>query len=79
MLWPVKHIRVRLRDCVQAYETRAGKHLTYEELAVRAGVSRATIESIASRADYNLTLRTLERLCSALGVSLSQLLAWRDS
>ena len=72
-----KRIRIRLRECLDSYERRTGSRLSYRELARRAGVSEDTIESIASRASYNPTLRTLERLCNALDVSPNELLSWR--
>ena len=72
-----RHIQIRLRECLDLYERRTGSRLSYRELARRASVSEDTIESIASRSSYNPTLRTLERLCNALGVSPSELLGWR--
>lgn len=71
-----KHIRIRLRECLDLYERRSGRRISYPELARRAGLSEDTIESIASRASYNPTLRTIERLCNALDVSPNELLSW---
>ena len=71
------HIRIQLRECLDLYERRTGRRLSYPELARRAGLSEDTIESIASRPSYNPTLRTIERLCNALDVSPRDLLAWR--
>lgn len=71
------HIRVRLRECLDLYERRTGDRLSYPELAKRAGLSEDTIESIASRDTYNPTIRTIERICNALGVEPAELLAWR--
>jgi DNA-binding Xre family transcriptional regulator len=73
----VSRIRVRLRECLDLYRARTGKQLSYAELAERAGLSRATVESLASRTDYNATLRTLEKLCLVLKVDPDELLEWR--
>lgn len=74
----MSRIRVRLRECLDLYEARTGHRLTYEELASATRLSRATIESLATRPDYNATLKTIERLCLALGVTQAELLEWED-
>ena len=66
-------IEVRLRDMIAAYEKRTGEKLVYADLAKRAGVSRATVESLASRSGCNATLTTIDRLCTALGCALTDL------
>lgn len=53
---------------------RTGERLTYERLAARAGLSRATIEALASRSGYNTTLGTIEKLCRALDCTPGDLL-----
>lgn len=73
----MSHLLVRLRECLALHEARTGERLTYEELAKRTHLSRATIESLATRPDYNATLRTIERVCKALGVTHAELLEWR--
>jgi len=40
--------------------------MTYVMLAERTGIARATLESIASRPNYNTRLSTVEKLCRAL-------------
>jgi putative transcriptional regulator len=67
-------LRIRLRECLDLYETRTGKRMTYPELAKKAGLSEETVQSIATRRGYNATLRTVERLCLALRVSPTDLL-----
>lgn len=73
----MSRLLVRLRECLDLHEARTGERLTYEELAKRTKLSRATIESLATRADYNATLRTIERVCKVLGVTHAELLEWR--
>jgi putative transcriptional regulator len=54
-------IAVKLKEQMRAYEVRTGGRLTYEQLAGLTGLSRATIEAIASRGSYNTTLATIEK------------------
>jgi DNA-binding Xre family transcriptional regulator len=57
-----------------AYRKRTGESITYPVLAERTGLSRATIESIATRKGYNASLSTLARLCGALNCKIDELL-----
>lgn len=59
-------MRVRLKEQMEAYRRRTGQQMTYAVLAARAGVSRASLESLATRKGYNATLSTIERICLAL-------------
>ena len=67
-------LRVKLREAIERHRRLTGERLTYERLAARTGLSRATLESLASRESYNTTLSTIETLCRALGCSPSDLL-----
>jgi DNA-binding Xre family transcriptional regulator len=62
---------------IRAYEQRSGVRLTYAELAKRAGLARATVESVASRSAYNATLATIDKLCGALECTLTDLVHFR--
>lgn len=72
-------IVVRLRETIRAHEARTGEKLTYAELAARAGIARATIESLASRPAYNATLETIDKLCSALECGLTDLVQYQPT
>ena len=48
--------------------------MTYEQLAQLTGLSRQTLESLASRPGYNSTLGTIAKLCRALGCQPGDLL-----
>lgn len=72
-------IEIRLRDAMDRLATRTGRRLTYGELAAISGVAQATIESLASRKDYNPTLKTIARLCVALECDPSDLMRLRSS
>ena len=67
-------LRVRLREAIKDYRRRTGERMTYELLATRTGLSRATLESLASRSDYNTRLSTIEALCRALDCQPSDIL-----
>jgi transcriptional regulator with XRE-family HTH domain len=53
---------------------RAGRGLTLDELATRAGVSRAMLSRI-ERGESSPTAQLLNRVCGGLGVTLSALFA----
>ena len=56
------------------YRRRTGERMTYEILANKTGLSKATLESLASRGNYNTRLSTIEKLCTALGCTPGDLL-----
>ena len=70
-------IVVRLREQIRAYKERTGERLTYGELARRAGLSKATVETLGSRTTYNTTLAPVNKLCGALGCGLDDLLKYQ--
>lgn len=67
-------LRVRLREALEAAESRLGERITYPRLARLTGLSRATLEAIGSRPSYNPRLSTIERLCDALECTPGDLL-----
>lgn len=67
-------MKVQLKEQMEAYRRRTGEPMTYAVLAARAGVSRASLESLATRQGYNATLATIERICVALGCGPGDLL-----
>ncbi len=71
-------IRIRLREAIEIHTGHTGRKWTYADLAKEAGLSRATIESIATRPSYNATLDCVARLCVALGTSPGDLLELID-
>ena len=52
---------------MEEHRRRTGERLTYEQLAQRTGLSKATLESLASRESYDTRLSTIEKICRALG------------
>ena len=67
-------IRVKLREAMESHRRRTGERMTYERLAQLTGLSRQTLESVASRPGYNSTLETIAKLCRALGCQPGDLL-----
>jgi DNA-binding Xre family transcriptional regulator len=67
-------IEVRLREAMERYSNRTGERMTYSILSERTGLSRSTLESIATRSDYNATLGAVDKICEALGCTLAELL-----
>ena len=67
-------IVVKLREAMEDYRRQTGERITYETLAERTGLARTTLESIASRTDYNASLHAIEKICRALDCTPGQLL-----
>ena len=59
---------------MERYGERTDQRVTYETLAQRTGLSKATLEAIGSRDNYNPTLDTIERICRALDCGIGALL-----
>lgn len=53
-------------------EERRKQHLSQEKLAEKAGLHRTYIGMI-ERAEKNITLENIHRICKALGLNLSEL------
>ena len=67
-------IRIKLREAMKNHHRRTGERMTYKSLAQLTGLSRQTLESVASRPNYNSTLDTIGKLCHALGCKPGDLL-----
>ena len=67
-------LRVKLREAMAEYRRRTGERMTYELLAKRTGLSRSTLESLASRHTYNTRLSTIAKVCRALGCTPGDIL-----
>ena len=72
-------IEVKLRKAMETYRRRTGERLTYQSLAERTGLARATLESIATREDYNASLSTIDKICRALGCTPAELLEFHET
>ena len=59
---------------MESHRRRTGERMTYEHLARLTGLSRQTLESVASRPGYNSTLDTIAKLCRALDCQPGDLL-----
>ena len=58
------------------YSGPGEEKLTYQQLAEMTGISRATLEAIGSRSDYNPTLSIIDTLCEQLECSVEELLEY---
>jgi DNA-binding Xre family transcriptional regulator len=67
-------IKVTLDNAIKKRETALCRTITYEELAKKTGLAKSTIESIASRTNYNTTILTLSLIQDALDCELSDLI-----
>lgn len=59
---------------MEQYRQRTGERMTYDKLAHRTGLSRATLESVATRNGYNASLNVIAKICDALGCTPGDLL-----
>lgn len=71
-------IEVKLREAMETYRRRTGERLTYQTLAERTGLARSTLESIATRRDYNANLSTINKICKVLRCEPVTLLEYRE-
>ena len=71
-------IEIKLREAMETYRRRTGERMTYQKLAERTGLARSTLESIATRRDYNAGLSTINKICKALGCEPVTLLKYRE-
>jgi len=67
-------LRVKLRAAMDEHRRRTGERMTYGRLAKLTGLSRQTLESLASRETYNTRLSTIAKLCRALGCQPGEIL-----
>jgi DNA-binding Xre family transcriptional regulator len=63
---------------MERYSARTGERMTYAILSERTGLSRATLESIGARSDYNATLGAIDKICEALGCTIPDLLERKE-
>lgn len=59
-------IKIKLKEAIDKLKLEKGRKVTYEQLAIKTGLSKATIESIASRPNYNASLKVIDTLCETL-------------
>ena len=59
------------------YEIKNGHKTTYSEIAKATGLSKATVEALGSRSDYNTTLATVDALCTFFECGLEELLEYQ--
>lgn len=69
-------IVIKLREAMLSFKEKTGKKMTYAQLAEATGLSKATLESISARANYNPRLSTIDSICKALDCTPHELLEY---
>lgn len=59
-------------------ERRELLRMSQEDLSVKSGVSRQTISSLENAPDRNVSTKTLEKIATALDVTVSELFFAKD-
>lgn len=72
------NLKFRLREALLDYEARTGIHMTYESLSKRTDISIDTLKSMATRDDYNSTLKNIASICGAIHCNPIKYLIWND-
>ena len=72
----VEMLRFNLKDAMQSYEAKTGIRLTYEELSNLTKISQETLKSIATRPNYNATLKMITEISLALNISPVEFFEW---
>lgn len=72
-------IRIKLKEAIDKLKAETGEKVTYEQLAADTGLSKAAIESIASRVHYNASLKVIDILCHRLSTTPAQLLEYTSN
>ena len=71
-----QQLRFDLRLALQDFEARTGLRLTYESLAQTSEIAIDTLKSMATRDDYNATLRIISAICNSLKCDPLKYLVW---
>lgn len=72
-------IKVKLRQAMDKHYTDHGVRLKYSDISAASGLSKATVEAIGSREDYNPTLSTIDRLCEFFNCRIEDLLEFQPT
>ncbi|MCH8912899.1 MAG: helix-turn-helix transcriptional regulator [Planctomycetes bacterium] len=71
-------IIVKLKEAMQKHRRRIKGEFTYDDLAALTGMAAGTLQSIATRWNYQPTLANVEKICRALDVPLHEMLEMVD-
>lgn len=69
-------LRFNLKYAMQDYEAKTGIRLTYEELSSLTMISQETLKSIATRPNYNATLKMISEISIALHIDPIKYFEW---
>ena len=71
-------LKFNLKKAMLAYEAKTGIHLKYEDLAQLTGIASDTLKSIATRPNYNATLKMISEVAKALNLNPIDFLEWDE-
>lgn len=69
-------IRFRLKQVIADKEFRAGKRITFEEIAQETGIHRTTLSKISGVRGYNTTTDNIDKLCRYFGCQVGELMEY---
>lgn len=73
------NLKFRLKDALLDYEAKTGIRITYEALSRRTDISVDTLKSMASRDDYNSSLKNIALVCDVIHCNPIEYLYWNNS
>lgn len=69
-------LKFNLKQALFDYQARTGFKMSYEELGKDTEVSIETLKSIATRPNYNTTLKVISKISLSLGVNPIEYFEW---
>lgn len=71
-------LRFDLRFAIDEYESKTGLRLTYDALSVATGISTDSLKSIATRNNYNVSLKNISLICEFLNLDPLEYFIWEE-
>lgn len=71
-------VRFNLKEALFDYQARTGIRMSYEDLSSDTGISIETLKSIATRDNYNTTLKVISIISKSLGINPIEYLEWLE-
>ena len=67
-------IILKLREAMEIYRRRNNKRITYAQLSEKTGITEGTFRQMGSRLNYQASFDSVEKICLALQVHLTELI-----
>ncbi len=71
-------IKFNLKQALLDYQARTGIRMSYEDLSSDTDISIETLKSIATRGNYNTTLKVISIISKSLGINPIEYLEWLE-